>query len=122
MINTKAPFYQSILFGDSSEGTELHMLSFIKDTVWEMRHLHPFARGVIRCAYQLSMLLCLFAAVILWIAPQTPDYFRAVEYGNAALAIAPVLMAAGMVAGMVGDLALRRHTPERKPGDKGGRK
>lgn len=89
------------------------MRLLIKDSIWELKNLHPFARNVIRCAYQLTVLLCLFALCIFAAAPHTPDYFRSMEYGAAALSISPAMSAAGIIAGLIGDIALRKNTPER---------
>ena len=72
------------------------------------RRMHPFAHLAFRTAFQLALLLVLFAAAAHWLAPYTPDYLRTLAYRDAALETAPVLFAAGIIGGLVGDLVLRR--------------
>ena len=40
------------------------------------------------------------------IAPYTPDYFRTMEYGDASISVAPVLLAAGIVAAVIAHAVL----------------
>lgn len=83
------------------------------------RRMHPFARYAFRAAFQLTALILLFAAAAHYLASYTPDYFLTLTYRDAALDTAPVLLAAGIVGGLVGDLVLRRQddapTDDQKP-------
>lgn len=63
-------------------------------------------------AFQLALLLVLFAAAAHMLAPYTPDYLRTLAYRDAALDTAPVLFAAGIIGGLVGDLVLRRKSDD----------
>ena len=76
------------------------------------RRMHPFAHTAFRIAFQLALLLVLFAAAAHMLAPYTPDYLRTFAYRDAALDTAPVLFAAGIIGGLVGDLVLRRKSDD----------
>lgn len=75
--------------------------------------MHPFARAAFRSAFQLALLLTAFAVAAHYLAPYTPDYLRTLAYRDAALDTAPVLLAAGIIGGLVGDLALRRGSDDK---------
>ncbi len=47
-----------------------------------------------------------FSALCYGIAPYTPDYFRTMEYGDASISVAPVLLAAGIVAAVIAHAVL----------------
>ena len=49
-----------------------------------------------------------FAGFLHLAAPYTPDYFRTLLYRDAALEVAPVTLAAGVVMALICDLVLRR--------------
>ena len=55
----------------------------------------------------------LFAGFLHLTAGYTPDYFRAILYRDAALQVAPVTLAAGIVLALLTDLVLRK-TEEKK--------
>lgn len=76
------------------------------------RRMHPFAHTAFRIAFHLALLLVLFAAAAHLLAPYTPDYLRTLAYRDAALDTAPVLFAAGIIGGLVGDLVLRRKSDD----------
>ena len=67
---------------------------------------HPFARNVVHGSLQMTGIWYIFAGILHAFAAYTPDYFRALLYRDAALEIAPVTLAAGIVAALVCDLAL----------------
>ena len=77
---------------------EFHMFRKWKKS-W--RRLHPFVRDVIKGAYQWTFVMYAFSALCYGIAPYTPDYFRTMEYGDASISVAPVLLAAGIVAAVI---------------------
>ena len=70
------------------------------------RRLHPFVRDVIKGAYQWTFVMYAFSAQCYGIAPYTPDYFRTLEYGDASISVAPVLLAAGIVAAVIAHAVL----------------
>lgn len=94
------------------------------NTFSELFHLHTFSKDVIWGSLQLTILLYEFAALLHLIAPYTANFMRTVIYYRAALEVAPVVLAAGIVAGIISDLALRKnssrketHTTKKPPDD-----
>ena len=77
---------------------------------------HPFARNVVYGSLQMTGIWYIFAGILHVFAAYTPDYFRALLYRDAALEIAPVTLAAGIVAALVCDLALS-YTQTQDKGD-----
>ncbi len=75
------------------------------------RRLHPFSRQVLRGCAQFSAVWGGFGLFLHAVAAYTPDYFRTLLYRDAALAVAPVILAVGIVAALLTDLVLRRHDP-----------
>lgn len=72
------------------------------------KKLHPFARSVLRGCAQFTAVWYGFAGFLHLAAPYTPDYFRTLLYRDAALEVAPVTLAAGVVMALICDLVLRR--------------
>ncbi len=70
--------------------------------------LAPLARDMMQGGVRFALVLYGFAAVVDRLAPRMADYFTALHYRDAALETAPALLAAGIVAGLITDLALRR--------------
>ena len=85
------------------------MLKIIKNAVKDIRKLHVFSQKVIWGSLQLTVILYALGAITYMIAPLTPDYFLTLNYNRALLEIAPVTLAAGIIAGLVSDLALRKN-------------
>ena len=82
-------------------------MKHIKKTIRSLRKLHRFSRDAIHGSLQFTIVLYIFAFAAYYIAPYTPDYFRAMAYYAAALEIAPATLGAGIVAALISDLALR---------------
>lgn len=78
--------------------------------------LHRYSRDVIHGSVQFTVVLYLFAAVAYYIAPYTADYFLTLHYHEAALEIAPVTLAAGIVSALLCDLVLRGQDRGEKKG------
>ena len=66
--------------------------------------LHPFSRNVLHGSAQFTAVWYLFAGFLHLTAGYTPDYFRAILYRDAALQVAPVTLAAGIVLALLTDL------------------
>lgn len=90
------------------------MHRLFKKTANSIRRIHSYSRNVIRGSAQLAAALVVFAAIARWIAPLTPDYFRAITYSEAALGIAPATLAAGIVSALLCDLVLRENDDDKK--------
>lgn len=86
------------------------MLKALVRTLKDLHGLHPCAVDMMRGGLQFMLLLYLFAAAMSRAALLTPDYIRTMAYVRAALEVAPVMPAAGVVSGLVADLALRGKT------------
>ena len=86
------------------------MRKLFKKTVQDFRHLHTYSRQVIHGSLQFTIVLYVFALILSYIAPYTADYFRTIQYQNAALEIAPVTLGAGVISGLLCDLALQKKT------------
>lgn len=80
----------------------------LKKKLSKISKLHRFSRNVVRGSLQFTLVLYIFAFAAYYLAPHTPDYFRAMAYSNAALEIAPVTLGAGIIAALISDLALRK--------------
>lgn len=68
---------------------------------------HPFARDVVKGSLQLTGMWYILAGILHVLAIYTPDYFRTLLYRDAALEVAPVTFAAGIIAALICDLVLR---------------
>ena len=82
-------------------------------TLRSLGKLHPFSRNVLHGSAQFTAVWYLFAGFLHLTAGYTPDYFRAILYRDAALQVAPVTLAAGIVLALLTDLVLRK-TEEKK--------
>jgi hypothetical protein len=89
----------------------------ILETVKQLVYLHKYSRDIIHGSFQFSAVLYLFAGVIYYIAPYTPDYLLSMRYYTSAIEVAPVILAGGVVAALLCDLVLRKNNPEEKPTD-----
>ena len=74
----------------------------------QMAALHPYSKNVMRGTFQFMCILYLMAAVIHCLAPYVPDYFLSFEYYEALIAVAPVTLGVGIIAGLLCDLVLRK--------------
>ena len=72
--------------------------------------LHPFSRNVLHGSAQFTAVWYLFAGFLHLTAGYTPDYFRAILYRDAALQVAPVTLAAGIVLALLTDLVEKERT------------
>ena len=79
--------------------------TYIKQQVTAM---HSYSKNILRGTFQFMCILYLAAVVIRYLAPYVPDYFLAMEYYEALVAVAPVTMGVGIIAGLLCDLVLRR--------------
>lgn len=70
--------------------------------------LLPFSRDVLRGSAQLTVIWYIAAGVLHRFAAYTPDYLLTLSYRDALLETAPVTLAAGIIAALICDLALRR--------------
>ena len=82
----------------------------LKKKLSKISKLHRFSRNVIRGSLQFTLVLYIFAFAAYYLAPHTPDYFRAMAYSNAALEIAPVTLGAGIIAALISDLGYSPQT------------
>lgn len=92
-----------------------NLTEFIKSIVSTLKglvHLHKYSKDIIHGSFQFSIVLYAFAGFIYLIAPYTPDYILSVSYYTAALEVAPVILAGGVVAALLCDLALRKNKTE----------
>lgn len=92
-----------------------NLTEFIKSIVSTLKglvHLHKYSKDIIHGSLQFSIVLYAFAGFIYLIAPYTPDYILSVSYYTAALEVAPVILAGGVVAALLCDLALRKNKTE----------
>lgn len=90
------------------------MHHILKKAASRYRRLHVFSRNAIHGSLQFTVILYIFALVTDLIAPYTPDFFRTIAYRDAALEIAPVTLAAGIVVALLADLVLRRGDADKK--------
>lgn len=74
--------------------------------------LHTFSRHVLFGTVQLTLILYALTVAIYVTAPLSPQYFRSVACYTGLAEIAPVTLAAGVVAALVSDLALRPRSDE----------
>ena len=65
------------------------------------RRLHPFVRDILKGAYQWMIVMYGFSILCYGAAPYTVHYFRTREYAEASIAIAPALLAAGIIAAVI---------------------
>lgn len=84
-------------------------MKHIKKTWGSLKKLHRFSLNVIHGSLQFTIVLYIFAFAASYLAPYTPDYFRAMVYHDAALEIAPVTLGAGIIVALISDLALRKN-------------
>lgn len=90
----------------------------IKMMLKEIAGIHSYSRDVIQGSFQLTVILYLLAAVLYKMAPYTPDYLRCVQYYQAALETAPVVLAAGVISALLCDLVLRKTKTDEKTDDR----
>ena len=92
------------------KGTESMVLTvnIILDSIKNFRNLHKYSKDVIHGSIQFTIVLYIFAAVFYYMAPYTPDYIRSIHYYMAAIETAPVILASGIICGLISDLALRK--------------
>lgn len=91
----------------------LDILHNLKDLI----HLHKYARDILHGSLQFTIVLYVFAAVVYFIAPNTPNYMVSISYYEGALKIAPVIMAGGVVSALLCDLIMRKTEPEKTTKD-----
>lgn len=115
------PYYSTNRTNAKAPGKDIMaMIKYIKSilaTLKQLRRLHKFSRDIIHGSFQFTAVLYAFAGIIYMVAPSTPDYIKSVSYYQAALEIAPVILAGGIVAALLSDLVLRKIKPDEKPSD-----
>ena len=80
--------------------------------------MHSYAKNVIAGSLQFTALLYVFAALLSRLGPYSADYMRCIRYADAALQIAPVILAGGIIAALISDLVLRKTKPDTESDDR----
>ncbi|MDD2361781.1 MAG: hypothetical protein PHH84_02310 [Oscillospiraceae bacterium] len=86
-------------------------------TLKQLLGLHKYSKDIIHGSIQFTVVLYVFAGVIYLIAPHTGNYLRSISYYRGALEVAPVVLAAGVISGLLCDLILRKIKPDEKQSD-----
>lgn len=92
-------------------------IAAILHTLKDLIHLHPYAKDILHGSFQFTVVLYIFSAVVYFLAPRTSDYMLSISYYEGAWAIAPVIMAGGIVSALLCDLVMRKKQPEQEKKD-----
>ena len=95
-------------------------MKFFKNSLQDLRGLHPYSRQIFWSSLQLAAALALFGWIMERAALHTPDILRTLQYADAAMENVPVMLAVGVVCALLSDLCLRRKTAE-NPSDRAGK-
>lgn len=88
------------------------MLKRLRSDLRGLMGIHTFSLNVLRCSWQLCVLLYVFAIAAQFFAPYTPDYFYAITLSRGAFEVAPATLGAGVAAALISDLVLRKKTKD----------
>ena len=86
-------------------------MAFIREQV---SSFHQFSRYILQGALQFTAVLYLDAGVTYRIALYVPNPLQALAYSDGFLAIAPVVLASGVIAALISDLVLRKNNADKK--------